>query len=1002
MRFRRRTFTRARAIAFLIALSLTFPLVAQEARWKELSAQVEQLQKQGKYAEALPVAQAAVRVAEATFGAQHPNTAAAVEELGEVYQAQGKYAEAEPLFKRALEIREKAFGPESPEVAQSLNSLGDLYRRFNLEGNNTNAEPLLKRSLAIREKALGSEHADVAVSLDNLAFLYWNQGRYAEAEALFTRALAIKEKALGTDHPDVATSLDNLANVYNDQGKYAEAEPLFKHSLAINEKTLGPEHLEVASSLSSLARLYWEQGKYAEAEALVKRALAIREKALGAEHPGVAKSLNNLALLYKSEGKYAAAEPLFTRALAIQEKARGASSTSVALVLTNLADLYTDEGKYAEAEPLYTRCLAIWEKALGPEHPVVAQGLTNLAELYRKQGRYAQAEPPLKRALVIWEKGLGLDHPDAFETLNNSAVLYSAEGKYALAEPLFERSLSNLRGQFEQQFTYMSEKERLLFLDKVSDVFPTYLNFCLAYREQDPSLVGRMYDTLLWEKGLVASSITSLRAQIAATGDKDALVVFEQLTTKKTQLATLLTAEPDDREAWRKNVEQLQQETNDMEKELVRRSSTLAENKKLAQVTWRDVQKALGKDEAAIEFVRFRFHDSKHLTETADYVALIVTSETTTAPALVKLGDAKVFEGAPLDDYRRRAGLSEDLVGVAQPSFYQAFWKPLESALNGKQRIYISPDGVLNQVALGIVPAADGRLLIEKYDLRLVSSTKDILRERRTPAADTAVLVGAPQFDLDEAKQRELVQSLNKKGAGTQPVLVASASGVRSGDLQRGGLTPLPGAQVELQQVGSLLTKNHWRVETYSGEDALEETVKQVHGPRVLHLATHGFFLSDEERSKGSRPTRAEDPMLRSGVYFAGANRVISRVPSAPDLDDGILTAYEASGLNLQGTELVVLSACDTGLGDIKNGEGVFGLRRALQEAGAESVLMSLWAVRDRETRELMTLFYNNWLSGMDKHEALRAAQLEMRRKVKARYGRDLPNYWGGFVLVGR
>lgn len=464
-----------------------------------------------------------------------------------------------------------------------------------------------------------------------------------------------------------------------------------------------------------------------------------------------------------------------------------------------------------------------------------------------------------------------------------------------------------------------------------------------------------------------------------------------------------MTAEPKDRDVWRKNVEQLEQETNDMEKELVRRSSALAENQKLAQVTWHDVQKGLGKDEAAVEFVRFRWHDGKHLTETADYVALIVTSETTTAPTLVKLGEAKALEAAPITDYRRRAGLSAGSVVVAHQSFYGAFWKPLESALNGKQRIYISPDGVLNQVALGIVPVADGRPLMEKYDLRLVSSTRDILRERHPPAADTAVLIGAPQFDLDEAKQRELLaQSLYKKEAAAQPVLVASASGLRSGDLQRGGLTPLPGAKAELQQVSSLLTKHHWQVETYSGEEALEETVKRVQGPRVLHLATHGFFLPDEERSKGSRPAGAEDPMLRSGLFFAGANRVISRVPSSPDLDDGVLTAYEASGLNLQGTELVVLSACKTGLGDVKNGEGVFGLRRALQEAGAESVLMSLWAVPDRETQELMTLFYEKWLSGMDKHEALRAAQLEMRQSVKARYGHDLPFYWGGFVLVGR
>jgi hypothetical protein len=277
-----------------------------------------------------------------------------------------------------------------------------------------------------------------------------------------------------------------------------------------------------------------------------------------------------------------------------------------------------------------------------------------------------------------------------------------------------------------QQFTYMSERDRLLFLNKVSDFFPTYLSFCFTYQEQDPSLAGQMYDTLLWQKGLIASSITSLRAQIAATGDKQALALFEQLTAKKTQLATLLTAEPNDREVWRKTVEQFEGETNDMEQELVRRSGTLTENKKLAQVTWHDVQKALGKDEAAVEFVRFRFHDGKRLTETADYVALIVTSETTTAPTLVKLGEAKVLEAAPIKDYRRRAGLSQGSSVVAQPSFYEAFWKPLESALNGKQRIYISADGVLNQVALGIVPAADDRPLIEKYDFRLVSSANPV------------------------------------------------------------------------------------------------------------------------------------------------------------------------------------------------------------------------------------------------------------------------------------
>ena len=224
---------------------------------------------------------------------------------------------------------------------------------------------------------------------------------------------------------------------------------------------------------------------------------------------------------------------------------------------------------------------------------------------------------------------------------------------------------------------------------------------------------------------------------------------------------------------------------------------------------------------------------------------------------------------------------------------------------------------------------------------------------------------------------------------------------MRSADLQRGALAPLPGTKVELQEVSSLLAEHSWHVDLYTGEKALAGVVKQVKSPRVLHLATHGFFLQDRQGPKDNMPAVGENPMLRSGLFFAGADRVLAGMPNPAGLDDGILTAYEASGIDLHGTELVVLSACDTGLGEVKNGEGIFGLRRALQEAGAESVMMSLWAVPDRETQELMAAFYKDWLGGMDKYEALRTAQLEMRRKVTVRYGHDIPHYWGAFVLVG-
>jgi CHAT domain-containing protein len=691
-------------------------------------------------------------------------------------------------------------------------------------------------------------------------------------------------------------------------------------------------------------------------------------------------------------------------ALRIAEATFGAEHLNVATSLNNLAGLYLAQGKYAEAEPLHRRALAIREKVPGPEHPDGATALSYLARVYQDQGKYAEAEPLYRRALRILEKALGPEHPDMGTALQNLGLLKYGLDRPDEAEPPLERSLHNLARQFEYHFTYMSENERLGFLDTVAGRFSTHFNFCLTYRERDPALIGKMYDVLLWQKGFVAQSIAALRTKIQASQDPQALEQLDKLTAKKTQLARLLTAEPKDRTQWRKDIEQLEQEANELERELVKRSTAMAEEKRLARVTWRDVQKGLAKDEAAVELVKFQFHDGKRWTHKSNYVALIVTAASTTAATLVLLGEAEKLEGGPLQEYRKLVGLEGGAPAAANRTAYEAFWKPLETPLAESKRVYLSPDGLLNQVSFGVLPTADDRLMLEKYDLRLLSSTKGLLREKRAAASKLAVLIGNPRFDLAEPEQRVVARNM-RKAEQPETLVATMATALRSRDQGRGTLAPLPATKVGLEAIRALLVKQGWQVEVYGEANALEEAVKGVKGPRVLHVATHGFFLADQQvkpRSLASEiPSGREDPMLRAGLFFAGANRVISSVQSSPDIDDGVLTAYEASGLNLQGTELVVLSACETGLSEVRNGEGVFGLRRALQEAGAESVLMSLWEVADRETQELMTLFYDKWLSGMSKHEALRQAQLELRAKVKARYGQDLPLYWAAFVLVG-
>jgi CHAT domain-containing protein len=518
--------------------------------------------------------------------------------------------------------------------------------------------------------------------------------------------------------------------------------------------------------------------------------------------------------------------------------------------------------------------------------------------------------------------------------------------------------------------------------------------------------------------------VAALHERLAKRGDKEALLILNQLMSKKTELAERRASQAGD-EA-QKTISYLEQEANLLERELVERAPEEAEKKRLGHATWQDVQRALTTDEAAIEFVRFRFHDGRAWTAKSYYVALIVTSDIGTEPALILLGDANGLEGPPVNDYRKRVGLEKDPSLPDNPGFYTAFWRPLEKFLVGKKHLYLSPDGALNQVSFATVSDDQGRLLTETYQMDILLSTRDLMRSRQEHVRRTAVLMGNPKFDLTQAGQRDAIRILfdqkSKPSEATttcasKPSQEASASaleasaseiatGILSRDVQTGPLDELPETAKGIGLIQDLLVKQGWQVVAYNAECALEEVVKRVHGPRILHLATHGFFEPDQQNERGDSilgpAPGLEDPMLRSGLFFAGADRALQHETAAPDLDDGVLTAYEATALDLSGTEIVTLSACDTGLGQVSGGEGVFGLRRALVEAGAESILMSMWEVPASPTQELMRLFYEKWMFGLDKHEALREAQRAERAVLKMRYGKDVPNYWGAWVLVGR
>ena len=945
----------------------------------------------GDYAKAEPLHQRSLEIREKTLGSDHPGVAISLDNLTGLYFTIGDYAKAEPLYQRSLEIREKALGSDHPDVATSLDNLAVLY--FTI-GEYTKAEPLYQRSLEIREKALGSDHPDVAISLNNLALLYFTIGDYAKAEPLYQRSLEIFEKTLGSDHPSIAISLNNLARLYFTIGDYAKAEPLYQRSLEIREKALGSDHPDVATSLDNLAALYRKMGDYAKAESLHQRSLEIFEKTLGSDHPSIAISLNNLGVLYRNMGDYAKAEPLYQRSLEIKEKALGSDHPSIAISLNNLGVLYRNMEDYAKAEPLHQRSLEIREKALGSDHPDVAISLNNLALLYFTIGDYAKAEPLYQRSLEIFEKTLGSEHSNVARSLYNLAFLNASRQKYSSALEYFKEGLSIEERQIQNIFIIATEEQKLKFIQSISVSYESCLSLIRQQFIAEQDAVRYGLELVLRRKGIVLDAQSRSRGVLQGRLSESAGKDWNQHSSLRSDLSRLLLNKPEKMgyEDYRETIVSLQRQIEEIEKRLARESTLLAKELEQRKVTVKGVSKALAKNSALVEFVRIRDNDfaGGKWFPSGRYLAFVLSPDGEVE--LVDLGEARELEDylvRVLSDIRKSIE-SPNVKSIRQSygsleSFYTKVWAPLENSLEGVDKVLVSPDGLLNLVPFAALMDSNSRPLIERYSIAYVTSGRELIGadgELISPESEL-LLVANPAYD------NEVFNS---------PIQVAST---RSREF-RGVFNPLPGTALEAKEIPPLVTGGEDRKRVLEGLNATEGAVKAARSPRILHLATHGFFLEDleipldEGRGGPSSTVLYENPLVRSGLAFAGANHA-SEIAVG---DDGILTALEISGMDLYGTDLVVLSACETGVGEVQTGEGVFGLRRAFALSGAKNLLMSLWPVSDKATVKQMVLFYTN-LREMPPAEALRHAQLDTIKELEDELGIAPPMLWAPFILQG-
>ena len=994
------------------------------------------------------------------------------EQAEKLYQ-QGYYADATPIAEKALAIREKVLGPDHPDVAQSLNGLGRLHLELS---NFDKVKPLYQRALTIYEKTYGPENPNIAKSLMGLGEFYaLFLGDLKKAESLLKKALAITKKAYVPDHLDVSEAIFGLASVSLLQGEYESSKQLYEESLSIRERILGRDHKDVGEILTLMGVLYWSLLNLDKSEVLFKRALAIYEKCLRPEHPKVAETLSSLGLIYSFLGDYDQAESLFRRSLTIFKKTFGQENVYVGNVTQFLGDLYYSTNNYDKAINFYKRALAIYEKLFGPEHYFVAINLNKLGKISKIRGDYVKFYSYYKRSSKIIKKTFGVDHPNyavAAHELVNTFVLRNSDNivlKTDLAKiNIFKKfyttigstyvkafgprnlvvaalksdaaKLYGLLSEFEtvhnllvsvlkietdlidQVMGFTSEDQKIEFLSSKKWQIYELLSLVAQHLSQNPTARKDAFNAWLKRKGVILEAQKRFQEALIYSDDPQAIKTFQKLSRVRTQLSRLTFADlgKQDIDTYKKKIAYLESQKQELETKLSRLSQAYALSKKIAKADCEKIAKSLPDNTVLIDFARvemfnFKAKEKEKKWLAPHYLAFILHSGKGNKVGMVDLGNAEKIDKAVTAFKKEISNIKDVKDGKpikASGKVYDLVFEPLKKDLGDIKEIFISPDGNLNLIPFEVIQGPDGRYLIEDYTFNYLAAGRDLLRFGQIKnKGDKALLMGDPDFDMGTDEKTSTLRKLALAKVDHKGMTR------RSSDMKEFNFSRLPGARQEVKAIQSLLGED--KSELYTGKQALEEVLRLRGTPSILHLATHGFFLKDQDldnippdstargfdsfsipvKRKGVK-VRIENPMLRSGFALAGANKSLQVMDE--QMDDGIVTSEEILGLRLRGTDMVVLSACDTGLGDVSTGEGVFGLRRAFAQAGAKSLIMSMWSVPDKETRELMIEFYKNIKSSkMNRCQALRQAALKEMKIVKKRYGQAYPICWGGFVMVG-
>lgn len=1008
----------------------------------------------GRFSRAENLLDSALMIRKTVFGFNSAETAEILVRLSNIYREQGRYGPCEKVLIEARDILEKADSAglttaECYEASVPLYIFKNDYERADtlarlalalcegnpeagmkktgdcfiavgniryFTGDYDEAEKDYGIAIDYYQKAFGPRHPLIAMAMGNLGNLYAVRGEYQRADSIQGEAFDMESSFLGPDHYNMAIRLNNRASLYWRLGRFGEMEPLLNRAVDILKKTVGPDHPEMGASLNSLAAMNMIRGDYPAADSLFKEGLQVLEKVYGTNHNTVATIMNNLGNINAVLGKYDIAKDYMVQALLIRRNLLGPDHNDVANSLAALARLHLRLKEDDEAEACFNEAIGIKEKLFGKNHPDIAKIYSDLGDLYRRNGRFDEAVENYRHSLAIQQDILGSLHPNVYRNVRSLAQTYGAMHRCDSSLSYYDRFIDLALKLTDYAFSYSSEAQKLIWINQ----YPVMDNslFSLALSCGSRSTMELAAEMILKGKASVIDAV--MAEQKAAYCSEDAVTL--ELLEQRNELCTIISnmvlssVKRAPNESFRDSIQYLYRMNDSLEEELSRRCALFKDELQARRFSLKDIGRALEDDDALLEYLKYFPYDfNKSGSEATDssnsrYLVFVVTSkggvnfaDIGNARTIDSLVDAVRQEIYQADNrvFTPMGIVLEDELTEITGRLYQILLAPLAENLEGRHLIYVSPDSKLNLIPFEILMRPDGKYLIETNRLCYLSTGRELLRQsKKTDTLYDVMIVADPDFNYDEIPGKGSADGRDPSFNNLNYTKKRSPEN-RTVNCLDTEFPPLRFGQSEMQSISDLLSdKGTLKVYGYYGCQAAEKILKSITiPPSILHLATHGFFC---DLASGSDDPAQNNPLMRSGLALAGVNRLITGENGDDDSgEDGLLTAYEVSGLNLNGTQLAVLSACESGVGEALSGEGVFGLRRAFRHAGVRSILMSLWKIMDKETSELMQGFYRRWLDGEMKVDALRDSQLEQLTEARDNLGHGHPLIWAGFILIG-